>query len=66
MCDDHYKMTILDLAEFPNAPENLVAELRQLISEARRHATATVSDGLITSSSGDLGPQYFLGCAVVR
>jgi hypothetical protein len=34
------------LASPPEGPENLVAELRQLISEARRQAAATVNVAL--------------------
>jgi hypothetical protein len=50
-------MTMPDLAESPKAPENLVAELRQLISEARRQAVSTVNAprGLsIANSSGSV------------
>lgn len=34
------------LSPSPKGPENLVAELRQLISEARRQAAATVNRAL--------------------
>jgi predicted nuclease of restriction endonuclease-like (RecB) superfamily len=39
-------MVTLDLAESPHSPEKLVAELRQLISEARRQAAVTVNVAL--------------------
>jgi hypothetical protein len=42
-CATILEMTMPELAQSPNAPENLVAELRQLISEARRQAAATVN-----------------------